>query len=205
VTGATRRFVTAALLILAALTAGCAGVPRTPEPVPPPPEGSAPPDAWEASGRIGIVAGAQAGSAQLRWRQSGSASLVSLRGPLGVGALEIESDGTGLVVTDAGGRRVDAEAAQALLEARLGLALPIAELRWWMVGLAAPGSPAVVEDAAQSPLRTIEQSGWRVGYDGFVRSAGHVLPARIEAERGSVRLKAVIDRWVVGDGSGAGP
>lgn len=171
----------------------------------PPPASAAPPAAWEASGRIGIVAGEQAGSAQLRWRQSGSASLVSLRGPLGVGALEIESDGTDLVVTDAGGRRVDAEAAQALLEARLGLALPIGELRWWMVGLAAPGSTAVVEDAAQAPLRTIEQSGWRIGYDGFVRSAGHALPARIEAQRGPVRLKAVIDRWVVHDGSGAGP
>jgi outer membrane lipoprotein LolB len=187
------------------LIGGCAGVPTTPESVPPPPSGAAPPTAWEASGRIGIVAGEQAGSAQLRWRQSGSASLISLRGPLGVGALEIESDGTGLVVTDAGGRRVDAEGAQALLEARLGVTLPIAELRWWMVGLAAPESPAVVQDAPQSPLRTIEQGGWRVGYDGFVRSAGHALPSRMEAERGSVRLKAVIDRWVVYDGSGAGP
>ena len=190
---------------MAALLAGCASVPTTPESVPPPPSGAAPPTAWEASGRIGIVAGEQAGSAQLRWRQSGSASLVSLRGPLGVGALEIESDGTALVVTDAGGRRFDAEAAQALLEARLGVTLPIAELRWWMVGLAAPESPAVVEDAPQSPLRTIEQAGWRVGYDGFVRSAGHALPSRMEAERGPVRLKAVIDRWVVHDGSGAGP
>lgn len=190
---------------MAALLAGCAGVPTTPESVPPPPSGAAPPTAWEASGRIGIVAGEQAGSAQLRWRQSGSASLVSLRGPLGVGALEIESDGTALVVTDAGGRRFDAEAAQALLEARLGVTLPIAELRWWMVGLAAPESPAVVEDAPQSPLRTIEQAGWRVGYDGFVRSAGHALPSHMEAERGPVRLKAVIDRWVVHDGSGAGP
>lgn len=187
------------------MIAGCAGTPSAPESVPPPSASVAPPLAWEASGRIGIVAGEQAGSGQLRWRQSGSSSLISIRGPLGVGALEIESDGTALIVTDAGGRQVDAEAAQALLEARLGAALPIAELRWWMLGLAAPESPAVIEDAPRPPVRTIEQAGWRVGYDGFVRSAGHALPARIEAERGPVRLKAVIDRWVVGDGAGAGP
>jgi len=72
----------------------------------------------------------------------------------------------------------------------------LGHLRFWMLGVPAPGEPAEVADAA-APRRVIEQGGWRIGYDTFRPVSGSALPERFTATRGRVRLKVVIDDWAV--------
>jgi outer membrane biogenesis lipoprotein LolB len=52
-----------------------------------------------------------------------------------------------------------------------------------------------VAEAPIAPLRVIEQSGWRIGYDTFTAAAGVSLPERFTATQGAVRLKVVVDDW----------
>lgn len=153
---------------------------------------------WTASGRLAVAGAGEGGSGAFVWRQDGATSRLDVRGPLGVGALQIVATPESLSMTDGSGRAVPAAAARAELTRRLGADLPWPSLGYWMLGLPAPGAPATVSDAETVPWRVIEQEGWHVGYDAYTRASGYALPQRLTATRGDVRVKLVIDRWTLG-------
>jgi len=193
-----------ALAVLATLViAGCATPSR-------PPESAARPDPgvireWSASGRLALSAGGEGGSGAFVWEQHGDTSQLDLRGPFGTGALRILATPGSLSMADGAGRSLDAAAARAELQSRLGADLPWASLRYWMLGLPAPGYPAEVTDAAAAPWRVIEQSGWRLAYQSFAKVQGVNVPQRFSAERESVRVRVIVDTWSASPPSGEAP
>ncbi len=189
-----------ALAILAALSlAGCAAPLRGPETAPRPDPGVI--RHWDASGRLAVSAGGEGGSGAFVWVQREQASQLDLRGPFGAGALRIVATPDNLSMADGSGRSLDAAAAQAELQARLGADLPWLSLRYWMLGVPAPDLPSAVTDAAAAPWRVIEQSGWRIGYDAFTTATGLSLPQRFTATRGDVRVRVIVDTWSVASGA----
>jgi outer membrane lipoprotein LolB len=188
-----------ALAILATLVvAGCATPPRSPgTAVRPDPQALA---YWSASGRLALSAGGEGGSGAFVWEQRDQTSQLDLRGPFGAGAVRVLATPDSLVVADGAGRSVDADAARAELQARLGAELPWVSLRYWMLGVPAPDQPAEVTDAAAAPWRVIEQAGWRIGYDAFTTATGLSLPQRFTATRGDVRVRVIVDTWSVPTG-----
>lgn len=184
----------AALVVIAAL-GGCAVAPVAPTPfVPADPSAYA---SWTASGRLALAANGEGGSGSFTWEQRADATTLSLRGPLGTGALRVTAQDGTLSVTDDTGRSLDTEQTRVLLRERLGADLPWSDLRYWMLGVPAPGGPARVADATRAPLRVIEQADWRIGYDAFTPTQGVSLPARFTATRAGVRLKVSVDAWQV--------
>jgi outer membrane lipoprotein LolB len=193
----------AAALLALAILGGC-----TVAPVAPPPFVAADPSAyasWTATGRLALAADGEGGSGSFTWEQQADAAALSLRGPLGAGAMRVTMAGDRLSITDGNGRSLDAEQTRAMLRERLGADLPWAELRYWMLGVQAPDAPARVAEAATAPLRVIEQAGWRIGYDAFTPTLGVSLPARFTATREGVRLKVTVDHWQVLPAPGRGP
>lgn len=188
---------------LALALAGCAATP--PVPSLPAPEEVARFEDWTAAGRLAMAAGDEGGSGSFTWRQDGPSTTLSIRGPLGAGALEIVTDGRALSVTDGAGRSVDTAQAEEALRTRLGADLPWTELRYWMLGVPSPVGTAGVTDSSVAPLRVIEQAGWQVGYESFRTVAGATLPARFTATRGTVRLKVLIDDWTIAPVAAASP
>ena len=71
------------------------------------------------------------------------ASNLALDGPLGIGGLRVELDGQEIGIETSRGEKLDGDAARAELERRLGFALPLAELRWWLLGIPAPGEASL--------------------------------------------------------------
>lgn len=188
-----------ALAILAALAlAGCAAPLRGPETAPGPDPGAI--QHWSSSGRLALSAGGEGGSGAFVWEQREQTSQLDLRGPFGSGALRIVATPDALSMADGAGRSLNAGAAQAELQARLGADLPWLSLRYWMLGIPAPDSPAVVTDAETAPWRVIEQSGWRIGYDSFTTATGLSLPQRFTATRGDLRVRVIVDSWSIGLG-----
>lgn len=180
------------------LLAGCVAPPRAPE-------GGIAPDPgalrqWSASGRMAIAAGNDGGSGSFDWVQDDAMTRLDLRGPLGAGAVRLVVTPDSLTLADGAGRVLDAEAARTELQARLGADLPWSQLRYWMLGLAAPGpaDAAVVVDSGAAPWRVIEQAGWRLSYDSFDAVQGINLPKRFSAERGAVRVRVIVDAWSPG-------
>lgn len=152
-------------------------------------------DHWTLSGRMAVAAGTEGFSGGLSWRQDGAQAAIELRGPMGGRALSIRVDGERLSVTDGDGETVKGDAATRLLARYIGASLPIAELRYWVIGAPAPGIPHHETTGTDQRLQLLEQSGWRVAYAGY-RSAGEqALPARLEITTGDLRLRLVVSDW----------
>ncbi len=194
------RLAWAALMALA--LAGCAVPPRAPDGVARPVAEAL--DQWSASGRLAIAAVTDGGSGSFDWVQDGATSRLDLRGPLGAGAVRLVVTPETLSLADGSGRVLDADAARADLQARLGADLPWGHLRYWLLGLPAPGVQATVLDQDAAPWRVIEQAGWRLAYDSFDAVSGLSLPKRLTAERGAVRVRVIVDAWSPGTSAARG-
>lgn len=188
----------AALVFAVALgLTGCAGVSTRPEP---PLIGDlSQVNDWEARGRIAVSGAAGGGSGSFRWEQDHARSDVLIRGPVGIGSLRVQMTGgrddrLRLQLSD--GRELESDAAIAELEARLGAAVPTQKLRYWLLGLAAPGPHEWIERSEQSAV--LEQDGWRIEFLEYGNETGALTPRRMKATSGEARIRLVINQWQLG-------
>lgn len=151
---------------------------------------------WQASGRIAVAASGTGGSGSFDWEQQGTKTAVRIQGPVGIGGLRLELDGDAVMLEASDGRRLQAEAAWVELEARLGAPVPARNLRYWLLGIPAPGEFQWLP--AEPPLATLEQASWRIAYERFGDSSGTRLPTRLTATSGESRVRLIIDRWQLG-------
>lgn len=150
---------------------------------------------WEMTGRAAVATPTEGFNAALRWQQSGDTSEAHLQGAFGVGGVRVIAEDGALEVENSNGERIEAPDAGAALEKAIGVELPVNELRYWLLGVPAPGSPAEEELDAQSRLTRLSQQGWTITFDRFARVAGSWLPGRMRLERGPVRVRVIADRW----------
>jgi len=146
---------------------------------------------WKLDGRAAVAAGTQGWQASLDWRQSNAASELHLSGPLGIGAQVIRQTPSGLSINGAPPN----DAALSQLQERLGFALPIDELRFWLLGVPDPSSSFELTRGDQDRAQHLAQEGWNIDYDRYMAVAGDVLPAHIVLTRGDVRVRIVVDHW----------
>lgn len=134
-------------------------------------------------GRLAVKGGGLSG--QLRWQQEGAGYRLRLAGPLGAGALKIEGDGR---ETRIAGRDIDLVTTEPeqVLAARTGWMLPLAALRWWVLGLPEPGEPADLQLDDRGRLVGLVQRGWTLRFEGY-DAQQPALPGLVEARRGEAQ------------------
>jgi outer membrane lipoprotein LolB len=158
-------------------------------------------DRWQAHGRIGVSGPEGGGSGSFDWQQDKDASNVQIRGPVGIGSVRLQVRGEPshpqLQLQTGDGATLESDAAWAELEARLGASLPAGNLRYWLLGLAAPGDHRWSEPNAAGEV-SLEQQGWRIDYQRYSDEFGAKLPMRLRASSGDARVRIVIDRWRLG-------
>lgn len=182
------------------LLAGCASVPAPRE------AGNWPADRfalqalarWELRGRLAVAAAGEGFSGGFTWRQDGAHADVEVRSPLGGTALTLIIDGSRLTVSDPQGRLATGAAAEAALTAVLGVPLPVAELRYWMVGAPAPGPAEAEQIGPDGRLERLVQAGWELRYDRYRDVGALVLPDRLELVAPGARVRVVTGQWRVG-------
>jgi outer membrane lipoprotein LolB len=164
-------------------------------------------DHFALKGRVAVAAGKDGFNASLHWTQVGSRSDVALQGPLGAGGIQISADGNTLSIVDSHGDRLDSDAARAELAARLGFEPPLESLRYWVLGVPDPATPAKeAVDAQQQRLQSLQQDGWQIDYNSYMPTtlpaasseAGNAaawLPSRMTVQRAGVRVRLVVDGW----------
>ncbi len=185
----------AALLPLICL-AGCAALPPAA-----PPAGLAQRQAelsaidnWQLRGRVAVAVDGEGTSASVDWRQSGAVSEISLSGPFGAGALAVSLDAGSLAVEDGSGARLQGADAESLLADRLGARVPLAALRYWVLGIPSPTEPYRVLEGSQA----FEQYGWSVLAELSEATPAGMLPGRLTILRGTTRLRLAVSRWELG-------
>ena len=183
------------LLLLVSL-AGCVNVGSLPSSVPPSND-PAQLTQWRATGRIGVSGERGGGSGSFDWQQRANDADVQIRGPIGIGSVTILLRGDPeqpQLSLQTGDQVLEADAAVAELENRLGAAVPAGRLRYWMLGLAAPGEHQWSEPDASGTV-ILRQEGWSIAYQRYSTEFGPRLPMRIQASSGAARVRIVIDRW----------
>jgi outer membrane lipoprotein LolB len=150
---------------------------------------------WTLNGRVAVATAADGFSGGLAWRQNGARAEIELRGPLGGMALSIRLDGSAMTVTDGSGAFLAGEAADDFVAAEIGAPLPVAELRYWLIGVPAPGLPHRETIGADGRLAGLEQAGWQLRYSRYEAVGQLALPARIEIESTAARLRLVVSNW----------
>jgi outer membrane lipoprotein LolB len=196
------RGLAATVAALALLTAGCRTLPPSAQVGPgadaPWPEQRAALQKIERyglNGRVAVAAQGQGFSASLRYQQQSRHSNLALDGPLGIGGLRVEIEGDDIAIATSRGDKLDGQAARDELERRLGFQLPLTELRWWLLGIPAPGEASVNEDEGTGEIHDFTQNGWRVSINSRAAGLGFALPQRLTAEREGARLKLLVENW----------
>lgn len=151
-------------------------------------------DRYSLSGRVAVAASGEGFTANLRFQRLPDRSEMILDGPMGIGGYRITLDREGLQVFASNGERLDGAAARAEMERRLGVALPIEELHWWLLGVPAPG-PAERNQAPSGEIPDFRQNDWHVSVQARMPALGFSLPQRLTAEREGARLKLLVEQW----------
>jgi outer membrane lipoprotein LolB len=185
------------MFVCAAALAGCATVRQTAQPA----GARAPWDerlnqlehaaSWRLDGRAAAALGQQGWQASLDWQQSGTVSDLHLAGPLGVGSTQIRVTPEGLSLNGA----PPSGAVVAQLEDKLGFALPLDNLRYWLLGIPDPSIPFDLTRNAQDRALRLSQAGWTIDYDEYMPWSGDVLPKRLVLNRSDARVRIAVDRW----------
>lgn len=121
-------------------------------------------------------------------------------GPFGMGAVRMQGTAHEMHVRDSKGRSWVSYEPEAALESTLGWPLPIGSLRYWVLGLPAPGSAYHVSISSRGLLSRLVQQGWRVDYAAYQKKAGLFLPQNLVVTRGATRIKLIVSSWVLGKG-----
>lgn len=180
-------------LALSMLLAACASVPLPPAG---PVSGVSGDPPFELSGRLAIRDGERSLTASVRWHYDGGGDRLSLSGPLGIGAVEIERQTGGVVFRDGRGER-RAPDVQALMLEALGFSLPLDGLRYWVRGQSGSGGRATaVERDARGRLTAFAEDGWTVTVPAYSADPLSALPRRLEVQARELRVRLVIDAWL---------
>jgi len=150
------------------------------------------------AGRVAVAAGSQGFSAGLRWTQRGELATVELSAPLGIGAARVEQSPSLLRLRTSRGVEVEGEEARELLRHDFGFDPPLESLRYWLLGVGDPASPAAetLDDAQR--LAHLEQGGWSLDYGDYRRAGSQWLPRRLTLRRGEVRVRLLVRDWRLG-------
>jgi outer membrane lipoprotein LolB len=184
----------AGALVLAATLAGCAVAPK-PSPV------AADLDQqrlyllpyWKAEGRMGIQSQQQAWNANLSWEHEGHQDRLRLSGPFNQGMVSIILQDRLIYINEGKGAVEATGDIDGALKRRLGFTVPVASLRYWMLGIPAPQGDFSRGEAGAT--RQLLQQGWTLDFDRYTSFAGTRVPSKSSIRGNGVNLKLVIDRW----------
>ena len=143
--------------------------------------------------------GIAGGRGDLDWTQSGDRMDLRVSGPLGVGALAISGDRQSVEIRSKDGV-ITTHSPESYMQERLGWSLPLARLRYWALGVPAPGlideqPREVLLDDVGRALR-FEQLGWQVEYSEYQTVNSLTLPRKLTVASGGRTFKLVIDEWI---------
>ena len=138
---------------------------------------------WRYSAKVGISAPSVTEQANLVWEYDDQANNMRLFGPLGIGAIKLQFDEYGVVLSDNKGVVHRGDSAEQLLTRIVGWPIPIDALRSWIFVLPQDGAVYRYQLDENQQVKTLEQLGWRIEYSSYRDFGGRLMPRKIVATR----------------------
>lgn len=176
-------------------------------------------DHWTLQGRVSLRRGDDAFSGGLIWEQRGSSYSLRLIPSLGYGQVTLEAQPSHVTLRLPDGRELVARDAERLLARELQWPVPIAGLRYWVIGALPPNPPpgtlamhgvTAIEPpptpAASTPVlqlddhgrpATLLAEGWEVIYRDYLHEQGIALPRKLTLRRADLEMRLIVDEWAL--------
>jgi len=194
------RFLSLAGLLL--LIAGCTSLP--PRPVP---ESSQQTwalrqqdlkqiDGWQLKGRVAIINGEEAWYLNVDWLQNDGDYRIDMWGPFGAGRVRLQGNEQGVRLIDSDQYVYYSTDPESLLYEHTGVKMPVAGLRYWILGLADPGQSqkeAILDRYGR--LASVQQDAWNVELQRYTPVGQMELPDKLSVNKDDLRVKMVVDNW----------
>lgn len=155
--------------------------------------------AWELIGKIGIRTEEESHTAAInRWVQIGEIFSIDISSTFfGIGATNISGTSDFITLTESGEEPMQSEQPNELIEAALGLALPLTHLPYWIKALPIPEqSFGIHYNNAGLPAK-IEQLGWEIQFSRYQEVNGLPLPHKIKLNSDHTRIILAIKQWTL--------
>lgn len=150
---------------------------------------------WSFQGRLAMRGSEDSWSASINWRHRGDTDKIKLAGPLGQGAVSIVLIGNVISIDRGDNNPLASNDPDVLVGQQVGVFVPVKALRYWVVGLT---QPDVEFDVLADGFI---QSGWTVHFPELMKYGDELMPRRVVVFKKNLKLKLVIDQWVLNDGS----
>lgn len=151
--------------------------------------------AWRLEGRIGVQTANDAWQANLFWEHDTDQDRLRVSGPFSQGMVSIVLQKDLIYINEGGGVTELSRDPNAMLKERLGFAVPLSSLRYWIVGLPDPNhihTPVYGEAGSWLGFR---QAGWILRFQNFTIVEDRAMPQKMVIQGRDVKLKLVADSW----------
>ncbi len=150
---------------------------------------------WHLTGRIGIQTTKESLTASLDWSQQQEHYEINLAGPMGSGSLRLSGDNQQVELLTSKDERFTASDPEVLLYQQTGLRIPVAALRYWVLGLPAPGQVTSQSLDSLGRLANLQQQGWNIDFHRYMQQGELALPAKVFVNNHRAKVRLVIKRW----------
>lgn len=147
---------------------------------------------WSLEGRLALRAQKEAWSANMDWQHAVDSETIKLSGPLGQGAALIQLTPQQVTIDRGGGHVQTSMQPEQFVAQQLGMTVPIQALRYWVLGLPEPTQDFFATHDG------FKQGEWLVEYQEM-QQVKAVMPRRMSVTNGKVKLKVIIDQWLIND------
>lgn len=152
-------------------------------------------ESWRMEGRIGARSSDESWHASLIWDHRKDIDLLYLSGPFGQGALNIKVTDRYIRVVSSDGSIEESTNPEQLLKSKIGVAVPVRALRYWVLGLPYSSVKFDPQYDRLGRLKKFSQLEWLVEYQGYKKVHRWVVPKRLSIVNQDVKLKLVVDEW----------
>ena len=154
---------------------------------------------WRLQGKVGMQFRDQSASFNLSWLQTGKDQYeMNIKHPLTGSIMAYLKGNRSDVTLQANGKTYRDASAERLLQAQLGVSLPLEGMKYWVRGVPSPDSPVeqVKLDTLGRP-EVLQQSGWVIEYSGWQGNDWKALPDKISLSRApdNTKVKVIAKDW----------
>ncbi len=154
---------------------------------------------WRLFGKIGIRTADESMSAAINeWTQRDDMYDLHLSSTfLGLGAARLQGNQHFVVLEESGSAPLSSDQPDALIAHSLGFPLPMANLKYWLKGIPAPGTFRITARTPSGLPSEMEQFGWHLTFSKHHDLEGLPLPGKIKLQREDVRIILAIKEWTL--------
>lgn len=155
---------------------------------------------FQTRGAFAYLSDEQKVYARFFWQQTGQDRYrLLLTNPLGSTEPSLTAQPGNVQLIDNKGQTYTATDAEEMIGRLTGMPIPLNSLRQWIIGLPGEATDYSLDDQYRLRELNYTQNGktWHVTWGGYTSDTKPSLPANMELNDGSQRIKLKMDNWIV--------